>query len=476
MNPARIQFILPRLALALGLVCVLWLAAQEGQSRLELAQARRIFDSGHALEAAAYLAEKAADSRRPQSFWQAAGWYALQGGDYTQAVTALENAAGLGDLDGEHLLALGDAYAQLGDLDAALLAWQGASSSVSQAEVSKRSLPVYLARGEILPAIQDLQALTQASPSDIDMRYQLGLLLATQDPEAALAHLAQVAKSESAHSGPAGELHRKILSARREAEKAFSLLESGRALASLDYWDYAEEAFLQATRLRPDYADAWALLGEARQHTPDVTREAGLEELELALALDPGSILPHALLAMYWERQGDFEQAASSLQNAIQLEGQNPVLQAQLGKLLALSGEIDAAQAAYRRAAELSPYEDTYQRILASFSLSYNVDVREVALPAARQALIINPGSPQNLDLMGQVLIRLNDCTNARRFLERAVSLDEGYAAAHLNLGVAQALCGDMRSAVEALRQAKRLAPEGPIGEQADRLLEAYVP
>ena len=56
-----------------------------------------------------------------------------------------------------------------------------------------------------------------------------------------------------------------------------------------------------STQSRPDYGEAWAFLGEARQHLPSTSEQQAqsLIELEKAYQLDPESIAANSFLGLY---------------------------------------------------------------------------------------------------------------------------------------------------------------------------------
>ena len=264
-------------------------------------------------------------------------------------------------------------------------------------------------------------------------------------------------------------------------------MESGRALGSLGEWVLAGAAFERAVELRPDYAEAWAFLGEARQHldearliqafpvsggqaAPAKTGSA-LAALEKALALDPGSVSTCLLLALYWQRQGDFDQALENAQAAANLAPRSPAVQAELGGNLAQAGHLPAALEAYQRASGLAPHDPTYLRLLAAFTLQYDHQVREVGLPAARRAVLIAPDDPASLVTLGQVLFTLGDLVNAERFLQRALALDPGFAPARLHLGLVHLLQNDTDRALEQFTLVRSLAAGTPLADQAERII-----
>jgi tetratricopeptide (TPR) repeat protein len=61
---------------------------------------------------------------------------------------------------------------------------------------------------------------------------------------------------------------------------------------------------------------------------------------------------------------------------------------------------------------------------------------------------------------LGAIHERSGNAEEAIRSYESAIRCDASYAAAYRNLGAALARKGDLRKALEALRKAKRLAPE----------------
>jgi tetratricopeptide (TPR) repeat protein len=157
--------------------------------------------------------------------------------------------------------------------------------------------------------------------------------------------------------------------------------------------------------------------------------------LEKALVLDPASIAANTFTALYWQRHGDYELAISYLQTVAKLDPENPTYRIEIGNLMASSGDLDAGRDYYLQAIALSPDDPVYMREFLKFSMRYSLDLREVALPAARQLVMLNPDDPVYLDLMGEILFWLDDMLNAERFFLRALALAPEYDQAHLHLG-----------------------------------------
>ena len=198
--------------------------------------------------------------------------------------------------------------------------------------------------------------------------------------------------------------------------------------------------------------------------------------MQKALELEPASISANTFLALYWQRQGRYDLAVEAIRGAVAAAPDNPVLQVELGNTLALSGELQSAYQAYLQAIHLAPQNARYYNYLVEFSLKYEYNTPEIALPAARRALLIAPDDPASLDCMGQVLMQIEDFVNAERFLLLAIQHDSTYAPAYLHLGMLHLLRDQPDLAYQNLTQAVTLAPNGAAGMQAQQLLQSAIP
>jgi tetratricopeptide (TPR) repeat protein len=340
-----------------------------------------------------------------------------------------------------------------------------------------RRLSAHRQQADYTAMLADLKALADLQPDDAGWQYQLGLVWAATQPEEALPFLSRAAKLDPALGEQTSRLAQNIRIARLKDDPAYTLLEAGRALGAMNEWELAAEAFRRATQTHPDYAEAWAYMGEARQQLPEAQATGdGLAELEHALQLDPESLSAHLFLSLYWQRQGQLDQALDYLDKAATLYPDHPALQTEIGHVLALQGDLEAAQQAYQQAIELAPQDPAYYRLLAAFCLEHNYQLSQTGLPAARWGLLLAPNDPASLDMLGQVLLELGDTDSAKRFFERAILQQAEYAPAHLHLGLIYIDQGDRQAAYEKFHQVLSLAPGTTIADQAQRLLDNYFP
>ena len=430
------------------------------------------------LAASDHLARAAALQPSQPQLWEQAGRLALAGGDAGKAIEFLQRVRQ--DLPLEGMLDLGHAYAQSGDLHAASQVWQAAvdrfGPSVGALDPLSRA---YFRLREYPGARAALESLLLLRPEDAGLHYQLGLLLAAVDPGAAVEHLEEARRLSPELEKQAGKLRAEILAASLEDDRTYTLVSAGRVLAAMNEWELAVEAFSQAALANPGYAEAWAYLGEARQHLPQdekqASTQAGLAEIQRALQLDPKSLAAHLFLSIYWSRQGRYDLAQQAISEALQIHPQEAALHAELGGVLAFSGDLAGAAEAYLQAAALEPENAWYQRRVVDFSLTYNYQLEALALPAARRALSLSPGDADNLDAMAQVQIRLGQLEAAMESLVRALKADAQNAAAHLHYGYLLMLQGEAAAALEHFQLAESLAPGSSTAEQAQRLMEGML-
>ena len=465
-------------------VVLLGIAPRPHAVRTGLEEARRAQTSDSSRRAAAELAPVAEALPWWPGLWRQAGHAALDGGAPDDAIAYFQRAAERGELAPEDYLALGDAYDQVGETQAAAPAWEQVdSSSSAHPEALTRLVEAHLAGENFAPArsaLEDLIAssgaearyafpLTSLEGASYPLAYHLGLLLAVHAAEAAPPALRRAAEIDPGLADQAADLAESIQAASEEESPGYTALVAGQTLAEHGRWDLAVHAFRRATRLLPDYAEAWAYLGEAYQHLdrqPDA-----LTALEQALESDIDSLAANAFTAIYWQRQGDLAQARRYLKRAARLESRNPALQIYLGELWAQEGELDTAQLYYQNAIDLARRDPAVWRAYADFCLRYSLDLHTQALPAARQAVLLAPDDPDSLDTLGLVLFRLGDRLNAERSWRRALAQDGDHAPTHLHLGVLYWYRGEIGLARRHLSLASSLAPASPTGSQARRIV-----
>lgn len=478
MQPISRSGVLVRVLLPLLLAPLLMISPRQRMVAQSLHDARQSIAYGNGATAAAHLERVAQRLPWRTELWEQAGELALQGGAPQAAARYLEESDRRDRLSPNGRLLLGEAYRQSGRLPEAILAWETALVlGEPGAALHERLAAAYQESGNWEKAQQHLRQSVALNPARADLHFWLGRLLAAGEPKAALPHLTLAGELNPSLAPAADELGRAIQLAALQNDEAYTLLESGRALAGAKDWQYALLAFQRAVALRPDYAPAWAWLAEVRQQLePQSENLLALANLQTALRLEPDSFSTHLFLALYWRRQGKDDQALSHLEAARRLDPAIPTVYAEIGDTLAHMGRISDAVQAYQQAVSLQPQETLFHRLLAGFCVRYQYQIVDTGLPAARRAVLLAPQDPAALDTLAQVLILVQDFSSAERFLVRSLRMDPAYAPAQVNLGLLKALRGDLQDARRRWQMVLDQSPDSTAAQQARRHMQTYFP
>lgn len=330
----------------------------------------------------------------------------------------------------------------------------------------------YIQSGELEEAASLWEETLIQDPDNPTAHYQLGLIIAITNPDEAITHLDQAAQLDETFSEPVKMLKNTLRRAAFAEEPAYRLIQVGQALANVDEWNLAEKAFQRATVEDTDYPEAWAFLGEAQYHIG----EDGLAALEKAIETNPNAFAANAFMGLYWYRQGQSDLALVYLQTAADIDPDNPALQEDIAAVLVDMSNFSAALTHLVRLTELLPLESHSWQALACFSMDYDVQVEDVGLPAARQAVLIAPDDPLSQTLLGRAYMLTGNEHYPVRFFTRALELDQDYPDAHLYLGIFYLQYDEPENALLHLELAKELGGGGAIGELAQDILDRYFP
>ncbi|MEX2162059.1 MAG: tetratricopeptide repeat protein [Anaerolineales bacterium] len=323
----------------------------------------------------------------------------------------------------------------------------------------------------LAPVAGDLPTpLPQPTPDPRDQAYQQGLTLASTDPLTAVSFLDQVAFSDHPMAEEARTLASAIQAARLADDEAYLFTAAGQALAAIGEWQRSREALVKAVQLDPEYAEAWAYLGEAQYQNG----EDSFPALQRALELNPDSVAAQLFNALYWQRQGDFLEANLHFYIASQLDPQSPSIYIQWGQNAMLAGEPVEARQYFEKAAELSPDDPAVWRALARYSIESELYVQELGVPAAGRVLIDDPEDVAALVLLGRAHILLGDGQAGQDFLERALGIDANDPLPHYYLGLYFLAQDNIAAALPHLNQVIALAPDTEEAELAAELIVQY--
>lgn len=258
--------------------------------------------------------------------------------------------------------------------------------------------------------------------------------------------------------GAAVEDYRRLVAAVPETEKAFALVDQGRAYEKNEQWDKAAESYREATSRNQHYAAAFLRLGVALQHAQKY---------------------PEAFAAL--------EQAHNLYRIANEIEGITETL-FQRGVLLVKQGKLNEAQEVLQQALQRSEaLENNEQRIRTLQELSYTFATAgnsEKARQYSQQAMqLAQANQMENLTTSGLIQIGNSylikgDYVEAEKNYAEALRLAQLYkgrvneARALLSLANSRQSQGDPHTARDYAQQALAFYQQGGYGTQ---ILLAYI-
>ncbi len=407
-------------------------------------------------------------------FWRAdlyelAGHYFYHAGEYTRADAAYQRAFDRRALSPEGWVAWGDVNYLNGDPERAEALWeQGLAEPHPSENLLTRLAEMAQQDKAYEKAALYLRRYVENHAEDASARYRLGLLLTLSDPDEALSQLLHASQLDPEFDPATQSLRTALnLSALSETPSQGKVV-IGRGLGLVAAWDLALAAFHQAVELDETNAEAWAWLAEAEQ------KSAGEEvfvHLQRALELNPDSPVVRGLRGLYFQRTGNYGQALIEFQAAAKLEPEEPAWYISIGEAYAAYGDLILALQAYQYATMLAPENASYWRLLAEFCARYHANIRDVGLPAARQALLLTPDDPQALDMLGWLLVLDGRYYEAERILLRSLEANPELASVHYHLALLYLQTDDPSAMFLHLSRASELG-----SEEAGMLLKSYFP
>jgi tetratricopeptide (TPR) repeat protein len=401
--------------------------------------------------------------------WEKAGIAAGAGGKLSNAILFLNRVPQLSE---QGWLTLGYAYFNTGDTPSALKAYQQGVKSYDSAPLYAGLAFIYRQQKDWLAESQALKNQVRLNTEDAYAHYRLGLLLTFLEPEQALPELMLASSLDPETDSAVQTLRTALNVSALQSNPSQQLVTIGRTLGLVQEWDLSIATFEKAIMLNAKNAEAWAWLGEAKQHTG----QAGLVELDRAVSIDHRSVVVRALRGLYWNRQGKYSQMLAEYLLAAEYEPANPAWQASIGDADLKLGDLSAALTAYQHATELAPNESTYWRLLAIFCAENGVRVEDVGLPAAQKAVTLAPDDPSTLDALGWSYLSSGRFANAEQTLLDVIDRFPDYLSARIHLAMTYLAQGSRAAAFDQLTFVRSADADGANGAFAKQLLEKYFP
>ena len=173
--------------------------------------------------------------------------------------------------------------------------------------------------------------------------------------------------------------------------------------------------------------------------------------------------------------QGQYEQALTAFDTALELDDEQPALWANVGNAHSKLNQNEQAIEAYQRAIELAPEDPTlYQNMGGLYaSMGDTEKARELYQKAVGLSAYGDPkDAAVNYYNMGVTFINSGQTEDAIEALTKALEADPEYSEAHYQLGLSMLGAGKMEESLAHLKMYLELTPEGPNAEVAKQLVD----
>jgi tetratricopeptide (TPR) repeat protein len=254
--------------------------------------------------------------------------------------------------------------------------------------------------------------------------------------------------------------------------KALPELRMGYARALLDAQRYAESMTqLQVvTRDKPDFADAWLVLGSLQLQENQLAQAQTSLERYVTLAQQqptpaergPGLSQAYLSLAQLAEKRKDYKGAEAWLGK---IENSSEMVQAQARRasILASQGKLEQGRQLLRQLPEKTP-ADARLKVNAEVALLRDAKQYRLAYDTLAQALVKKPDDPELIYDQAMMAEKLDMLDDMERLLRQVIALKPDYHHAYNALGYSLADRNiRLPEARELIRQALTYAPSDPF-------------
>lgn len=360
-------------------------------------------------------------------------WDLLANGNRKEAARVARQIIAANPRDGEARLFLGSILAEDGSMPEAIAQLKEA------VRLMPRSALAYNALGEAQKSAGD----RRAARGDFERAVEL-------DPAFAQAHanLALVLLEAAENAAAAGHLDIAIKIFGASADAAYPHYLRAKIYTEQNEIEKAAAGLQRAVALRPDFAEAWSDLGQARKTLLD--DDGAFAAFQRSVELDAADAISQYRLGAEYLRRGDAGEAVRHLRESYRL---NPRNQSTLHSLQLALRQDGKSEEAARVKEELAV-------------LLRQIDQESQAAFGALQ-----------LNNEGAALEKSGNLRGALEKYRQAVALDPEHAGFHMNFGVALLRLGQWKEGLAELRDAARRDPDSALIKTAlqDALEQAPV-
>ena len=246
----------------------------------------------------------------------------------------------------------------------------------------------------------------------------------------------------------------------REATNASYLYVQGRVADAIGKAEEAYRKYEAALKAKPDLVEALAAQGLVWESRNDKARAQ--ERLDAALKVPAGGLTAlenEAIgeLALALEQR---DKAREAYARALQIDPDDPIAHAGMGKALAAQGELAAARKQMETALLQLDSDASLQYEYGS--LLRRMGNSDAALQAFRKAVKLDSKDPRYRTRLGGILVERGALEEAEEQLREAVAMNDRHAEALYFLARALAGRKNLGEAIDVMKKAVEIEPDNP--------------
>ena len=218
----------------------------------------------------------------------------------------------------------------------------------------------------------------------------------------------------------------------------------------------------EALKIDPNFGSTKALLGEAYWRKYWLTKDKkwtslAKQECDSAVQLGNAGAAGHACLGLIADGTGQYREAVTEYQRALDLEPGNESAYVGLASAYEHDGKINEAEQTYQRAIEAHPNSPYAYNSLGRFYLRR--DQYDKAVQMFEKVIKLAPESYGGYANLGATYNDMDQYDKSIDPLKKSISIRPSYAA-YVNLGTAYFGLGHFPEAVDAFQEALKLNPQ----------------
>ncbi len=262
---------------------------------------------------------------------------------------------------------------------------------------------------------------------------------------------------------------RKLMAHRTAEPQAYDFYLQGRGYLQ-DYHKpenvaSAIEVFQSALQRDPNYALAYAGLGEAYWAKYDLNKETewarqALEACQRAVQLDSSAAEGHECLATVYDGTGKYDSAVTEAQRALAIEPASDHADRDLGRAYEALKKLPDAEAAFKHAIALRPNYWAGYNQLGGFYFRQNRSAEAVEM--FKRVVALAPDNFRGYSNLAGVYLTIGDYAQAIPYLEKSVEI-RPTGEAYSNLGIAYFYLRRYQDAAKSYAHAVELMPGNHI-------------